>query len=110
MRRSSGSTVASTAFRATFVTTRNAPHAGAERVQISTISKKTKDKYFCAKDWTTQISLKRLAKFDFTRMAPRSFFSASRAGDEGTKQTDLPARAPGLPRPFRRPRQLQPPL
>jgi hypothetical protein len=34
------------------------------------ISVNTKDKYFCAKDWTTQISLSRKAKFDFSRMLP----------------------------------------
>ena len=31
------------------------------------ISEKTKAEYFCAKDWTTQIRLMRLAKLDFVR-------------------------------------------
>lgn len=40
---------------------------GTRRHEQTTISEKTKQKYFCAKDWTAQISLNDLMKFDFSR-------------------------------------------
>ncbi|WP_407175894.1 hypothetical protein [Bradyrhizobium sp. STM 3562] len=46
---------------------RDTPLAGAERTHLSTISENTKQKNFCGKDWTAQISLKVQAKIDFAR-------------------------------------------
>jgi hypothetical protein len=39
-----------------FVTTRNAPHAGAERTWDCTISENKKERYFSRRDWTNRIT------------------------------------------------------
>jgi len=51
----------------TYVTFAIRPSDRAGTTQINHISEKKKEEYFCAEIWTGQISLKRLAKFDFAR-------------------------------------------
>ncbi len=52
----------------TFRDVRDAPlMTGRDAKEVASISEKTKARNFCTKHWTTQISLKRFRKFDFSR-------------------------------------------
>ena len=61
----------------TFVTMANAPliEAGRRKL-VEVICPTGQAKYFSKRDWTTQISLNRFSKFEFTRMRFRKPFWA----------------------------------